>query len=75
MKSAMLAKIIMAKDLDEVLDRYTVKEIDRCFNIGILRCGEFRLSDLDDRNKVWSDLRNEAELRLATLFARMDEEA
>lgn len=74
MKSAMLAKIIMARDLDEVLERYHIREIERHLDPDCMRTyNDFSLTR--DSDKLWSDLRSMAEDKLAKLFDAMPEEA
>lgn len=73
MKNSMLARILMCGNLEDLLERYHIREIERYLDPDCMRryAGEFSLER--DRDTLWQELRSMAEDKLEKLFNKLDE--
>lgn len=65
--NAILAAIIMARSLEDLLDTYTLDEIERVFNLNYPHRREPGYSVPDE--VIWSELRSVAQDELTKMFA------
>ena len=72
MKNSMLARIITYNNLAELLERHTLREIERVLDPDCMRSyNDFSLER--DRGTLWVELRKLAEEKLEKLFDKLDE--